>query len=53
MGGAEYDDFGKLAINHKNLGEIIKIEEGRDVLFVNDSKLSAYEAIEQLNLNYS
>ena len=35
-------------INHKNLGEIIKIEEGRDVLFVNDSKLSAYEAIEQL-----
>ena len=35
-------------INHKNLGEIIKIEEGRDVLFVNDSKRSAYEAIEQL-----
>ena len=35
-------------IDHKNLGEIIKIEEGRDVLFVNDSKRSAYEAIEQL-----
>lgn len=35
-------------INHKNLGEIIKIEEGRNVLFVNDSKISAFEAMEQL-----
>lgn len=35
-------------IDHKNLGEIIKIEEGRSVLFVNDSKESAAEAIEQL-----
>ncbi|WMJ76311.1 MULTISPECIES: sigma 54-interacting transcriptional regulator [unclassified Sedimentibacter] len=35
-------------INHKNIKEIITIDENKDVLFVNDSYESTKEAIEQL-----
>ncbi len=35
-------------IDHKNIEEIIRIEEGKDVLFINDGYGSANEAIEQL-----
>lgn len=35
-------------IDHKNIKEIISIEEGKDVLFINDCYESASEAIEQL-----
>jgi len=38
----------KRIINHKNIREIISIEEGKDVLFINDGYESAKEAIEQL-----
>jgi len=39
---------GKRVIDHKNIEELIKLEEGTDVLFVNDCYESTYEAIEQL-----
>ncbi|WP_313340275.1 sigma 54-interacting transcriptional regulator [Sedimentibacter sp.] len=35
-------------VNHKNIKEIISIDENKDVLFVNDSYESTKEAIEQL-----
>ncbi|HCX61351.1 MAG TPA: hypothetical protein DHU59_02815 [Clostridiales bacterium] len=35
-------------INHKNIKEIISIDENKDVLFINDSYESTKEAIEQL-----
>lgn len=35
-------------IDHKNIGEIIAIEEGTDVLLINDGYNTATEAIEQL-----
>nr|WP_312579837.1 sigma 54-interacting transcriptional regulator [Sedimentibacter sp.] len=35
-------------INHKNIKEIIGIDENKDVLFINDSYESTKEAIEQL-----
>ncbi len=38
----------KRIIDHKNISEIISIEEGKDVLFINDCYESASEAIDQL-----
>ncbi|MCF6465420.1 sigma-54 interaction domain-containing protein [Clostridium sp. Cult2] len=38
----------KRLIDHKNIAELISIEEGKDVLFINDSYESTQEAIEQL-----
>ncbi|WP_313165105.1 sigma 54-interacting transcriptional regulator [Sedimentibacter sp.] len=35
-------------VNHKNIKEIISIDENKDVLFINDSYESTKEAIEQL-----
>ncbi|SFH92600.1 PAS domain S-box-containing protein [Tindallia magadiensis] len=37
-------------INHKNIKEIISIPKETDVLLVNDSQSTAYEAIQQLEL---
>lgn len=39
---------GKRVINHKNIKEIISIEEGKDVLFINDGYDSTMEAISQI-----
>lgn len=39
---------GKRIINHKNIRDIISIEEGKEVLFINDSYESAIEAVQQL-----
>lgn len=38
----------KRVIDHKNIKEIISIEEGTDVLFINDSYESTTEAIKQI-----
>lgn len=38
----------KRVIDHKNIKEIISIEDGKDVLFINDGYESTREAIEQI-----
>lgn len=38
----------KRVIDHKNIKEIISIEDGKDVLFINDGYESTNEAIEQI-----
>jgi len=47
--GDDYRHFvAHRVVDHRNIKELIRLEKGQEVLFVNDGYGSAYEAIEQL-----